>query len=183
MNELKQILKKIQFIGDMTIEEVAQAINYSRSYLTTEVNKGENEEVKNKLLDYEQKLRREILIKEDEQGQKSAQSDTIADLVRANLKLAEAQLVQADANKIQAEANLKHSIVSETLAASNRKLINREPVPTDPSLAAAVLLGNMCEIILDQADGKRYTRKEVEARLYKGGRDIKKKVLAKDNHG
>lgn len=109
---------------------------------------------------------------------------TIANLVKANIALAEAQLVQADANKIQAEANLKHSIVTELLAASNNKLIAGSP-PTEHDIeerfaAYETMLGNVLELLPEVATGKRYAnRDEVLASLYRGGPEIEKVSASK----
>jgi uncharacterized protein YeaO (DUF488 family) len=42
-NELKQLVKEIQFKTDKSLGEIAKEIGYSRAYFNNEVNKGENE--------------------------------------------------------------------------------------------------------------------------------------------
>lgn len=51
-NEIKQLVKKIKFLTDKTVEEIGKSIGYSREYFTQEVNKGVNEEIKRLLTDY-----------------------------------------------------------------------------------------------------------------------------------
>lgn len=59
-NELKKIVKKIQFKTDKTIEEIANDIGYARAYFTNQVNVGTNKNLKGLLekylLDYEQNV-------------------------------------------------------------------------------------------------------------------------------
>lgn len=51
-NELKKIVKKIQFRTDKTIEEIAKDIGYARSYFTNQVNIGTNKTLKSLLEKY-----------------------------------------------------------------------------------------------------------------------------------
>lgn len=59
-NELKKIVKRIQFRTDKTIEEIAKDIGYARAYFTNQVNIGTNKTLKSLLekylLDYEQNV-------------------------------------------------------------------------------------------------------------------------------
>lgn len=50
-NELKELVKRIQFDTDKTLHEIAEEIGYSRAYFTNQVNKGTNEELKALLLE------------------------------------------------------------------------------------------------------------------------------------
>lgn len=45
-NDLKRLLKTIQFKTEKTIEEIAGEIGYARAYLTDQVNKGTNESIR-----------------------------------------------------------------------------------------------------------------------------------------
>lgn len=45
-NDLKRLLKTIQFRTEKTIEEIAGEIGYARAYLTDQVNKGNNETIR-----------------------------------------------------------------------------------------------------------------------------------------
>lgn len=49
-NELKRIVKDIQFRTDKTIEEIAKDIGYARAYFTNQVNIGTNKKLKELLL-------------------------------------------------------------------------------------------------------------------------------------
>jgi hypothetical protein len=57
-NEIKKIVKKIQFKTDKTIEEIAKDIGYTRAYFTNQINIGTNKTLKSLLekylLNYEQ---------------------------------------------------------------------------------------------------------------------------------
>lgn len=50
-NELKDLVKKIQFDTDKTLQEIAEEIGYSRAYFTNQINKGSNDELKALLLE------------------------------------------------------------------------------------------------------------------------------------
>lgn len=50
-NELKKIVKDIQFRTDKTIEEIARDIGYARAYFTNQVNIGTNKNLRKLLLD------------------------------------------------------------------------------------------------------------------------------------
>lgn len=61
-NELKQIVKNIQFKTDKTIEEIAKDLGYTRAYFTNQVNIGTNESLKNLLLDkYKEEIEHNII--------------------------------------------------------------------------------------------------------------------------
>lgn len=57
---MQEILKRLKFITDKNIEQIANEIGLSRSYFNNEVNKGVNEEIKNKMLEYENKLKQDV---------------------------------------------------------------------------------------------------------------------------
>lgn len=50
-NELKKIVKAIQFKTDKTIEEIATEIGYARAYFTNQINIGTNKKLKQLLLE------------------------------------------------------------------------------------------------------------------------------------
>lgn len=51
INKLKEIVKKIQFHTDLTIEQIAKSINYSRVHLSKEIKKGQNETIEKLLFE------------------------------------------------------------------------------------------------------------------------------------
>lgn len=53
---LRDIVKEIQFAKDWTIEQVAKSIGYSRVHLTKEMAKGNNNELKNLLMDHHREI-------------------------------------------------------------------------------------------------------------------------------
>lgn len=50
-NELKKIVKRIQFTTDKTIEEIAKEVGYARAYFTNQINIGNNKKLKELLLE------------------------------------------------------------------------------------------------------------------------------------
>jgi hypothetical protein len=50
-NELKKIVKRIQFDTDKTIEEIAKEVGYARAYFTNQINIGTNKKLKDLLLE------------------------------------------------------------------------------------------------------------------------------------
>lgn len=49
-NTLKDLVRRIKYETGDTVAEIAKKIGYSRSHLTTEINKGENDHIKNAIL-------------------------------------------------------------------------------------------------------------------------------------
>jgi seryl-tRNA synthetase len=49
-NELKKLIKDIQYRTDKTLADIAKEIGYSTAYFTDQVNKGKNDEIKERLL-------------------------------------------------------------------------------------------------------------------------------------
>lgn len=56
MTDIEKLVKKIQFERDMTIEQIAAAIDYSRSYFTTQLKKGNPEILKLLLAKFEMEI-------------------------------------------------------------------------------------------------------------------------------
>jgi hypothetical protein len=66
-NELKKIVKEIQFRTDKTIEEIANEIGYARAYFTNQVSIGTNKNLK-RLLQEKYKLDNEQSVRNREPG-------------------------------------------------------------------------------------------------------------------
>lgn len=63
-NELKRIVKDIQFRTDKTIEEIANDIGYARAYFTNQVNIGTNKKLKELLLNKYPKTNEQFVLSE-----------------------------------------------------------------------------------------------------------------------
>ena len=61
---LKEIVKKIQFLKDWTVEEVAQSIGYSRVHLSKEMKRGENDLLRNLLLETHKEILQNVSLNE-----------------------------------------------------------------------------------------------------------------------
>jgi hypothetical protein len=48
-NELKRLVKEIQYREDKTLKAIAESIGYSTAYFTDQINKGSNQEIKERL--------------------------------------------------------------------------------------------------------------------------------------
>jgi AraC-like DNA-binding protein len=59
-NPLKDLLKEIQYVTKKTQQDVADDLGMNRTYLTDQVNKGENITLKNKLSKYLAEIRQNV---------------------------------------------------------------------------------------------------------------------------
>lgn len=60
-NELKKIVKSIQFKTDKTVEEIAKDVGYARAYFTNQVNIGTNKRLKELLLEKYPEIEHNVL--------------------------------------------------------------------------------------------------------------------------
>lgn len=102
-NELKTLIKKIQFSTDKTLEEIADDINYSRAYFNDQVNKGTNKKLLNILTEkfgfkIEQNVPRGTSVEQDAPNNMYS-----ADYLAGKLQSKEEVLAQIEARRQDAE--------------------------------------------------------------------------------
>jgi hypothetical protein len=118
-NTLTSLIKKIQFSKDLTIEQVAKSIDYTRQHLSREMKKGN--------VDIEQKLKETYkdvdFSKLQNVTSHATETDTIRDLARANISLSESNRIAIEANREAVSANKEAIATNKTLADSNRELV------------------------------------------------------------
>lgn len=84
-NELKKIVKDIQFRTDKTIEEIAKEIGYARAYFTNQINIGTNKNLKKLLLEkYKLDTEHNVLKEPDVEYVRSASSEVFIELKTAS---------------------------------------------------------------------------------------------------
>lgn len=106
-NELKSIVKKIQFNTDKTIEEIAKEIGYARAYFTNQVNIGTNKKLKELLLEKFPIENEQIVLNGNNKGVQTTINNENANVFETKyLALLEKTIADKDKNLEEKEADL-----------------------------------------------------------------------------
>lgn len=139
-NELKELVKKIQFVTDKTLAEIAQDIDNAPAYFTDQVNKGDNPKIRKKLIEKYGELIEQNIRKSGKTFEK-----TLADLAASDKEISEALKFKAKAHADLVDM-LRNSITEHDDAKMN--------------LALEARLSDIWMMLADIGSGKRWKSKE-----------------------